>query len=115
MMVTTQAQINLEQALDREMNEAKIYLQRGLVQMALGRYDGATEDFDRAIDLDPTSADAYFSRGTVRFRLDDQQGATEDLHQAADLYIDQGKPEAANQALQVLGEETDDAWTDFEN
>jgi tetratricopeptide (TPR) repeat protein len=98
-----------------EMNEAKIYLQRGLVQMALGRYDGATEDFDRAIDLDPTSADAYFSRGTVRFRLDDQQGATDDLHQAADLYTDQGNPDAASQALQMLEEETGDAWTDLED
>ena len=56
-----------------------VCLSRGAAQMALGRYQEATEDFTRVIAEDKENERAYYFRGLAFFALREYQNAIDDL------------------------------------
>jgi tetratricopeptide (TPR) repeat protein len=53
----------LPDALSQNPEDAKLYVQRADLMLALGNYSSALSSYDAAIRLDPTLADAYAGRG----------------------------------------------------
>lgn len=56
---------DLNRVLEIDPDDAKAYVDRGLVYMELGMYDEALKDFDRTIENNPEDAIAYNVRGMV--------------------------------------------------
>jgi tetratricopeptide (TPR) repeat protein len=61
---------------------------RGVVFMALGRYEDALPLLDQAIATTPDYGAAYQLRAETRLRLDDVEGARDDAEQAVELLPD---------------------------
>ncbi len=75
-------------ALDREVsqnsNDARAYHERGLVQLELGDFRKALQDFDRAIGLE-AAPEFLFDRARARESLGEVQQAADDLGKALEL------------------------------
>ena len=56
---------DLNRVLEIDPDDAKAYVDRGLVYMELGMYDETLKDFDRTIENNPEDAIAYNVRGMV--------------------------------------------------
>ena len=57
----------VQEALDHSDHVATL-VNRGILQLRVGRVDAAVEDFDQAIALDPRQAEAYLNKGMAVLR-----------------------------------------------
>lgn len=93
---------DFEQAIRLEPNFAFSYFGRGFARVQLQQYQQSIADFEQTIKMEPEFAHAYFWRGVAKANLAQKEEAKSDLQKAAALYEKQGKPEAAEQALNLL-------------
>jgi tetratricopeptide (TPR) repeat protein len=80
-------------------NNAEGYYRLGTNNADAGNYRQAIVDFSRSISLDPNDAFAYYNRGLVKAKSQDLKGAISDMQQATRLYQQQGKLQAAKDAI----------------
>ena len=73
------------EAIRREPDEARHYLERGDVLSELDRREGVLADYDRAIGLDPGNAAAYLGRCHAKADLARHDESIDDLEEAARL------------------------------
>ena len=64
---------------------ARVYIDHGNVNHALGDFDGAITDYSRAIKIDSKNALAYNNRGLAKKAKGDLDGALADYNQAIEL------------------------------
>lgn len=77
----------VEHALKLDNRYAPAYLLRGKLQIGLGQYSEAVEDFSRALNLFPANetrlrGEAYYFRGTTHFELQHYREAASDFDHA---------------------------------
>jgi tetratricopeptide (TPR) repeat protein len=80
-------------------SNAEGYYRQGDKNADTGNYRQAIVDFSRSIALDPNDAFAYYNRGLVKAKSQDLKGAISDMQQATRLYQQQGKLQAAKDAI----------------
>ncbi len=79
------AVVDLNQAIQINPNDAKAYVNHGLVLSLLGDYQKAIADFDQALRLNAEDGVAYYNRGFIRAELEDYAGALADFNQALQI------------------------------
>lgn len=72
----------LSKAIEKDPQNIKALLDRGVDQSIIGNYKSAIEDYSRIIVLDPPNGLAYLNRGKNKIRLRDYKGAIEDFNRA---------------------------------
>ncbi len=73
-----------EEALDTR-NRAGTYVNRAVIEMALGRVDDAMRDYDQALALMPDLGDGYVDRGAALIRLKRYDEAMVDINRGIAL------------------------------
>jgi Tfp pilus assembly protein PilF len=66
-------------------DSATAYLQRGLYNVRIRRFDSAFADMTTAIQKDPNNADAYILRGSMRYETRQYMEAVKDFSQAISM------------------------------
>lgn len=59
----------VRQAIERDVNNAVFFHNRGFTYRNMGSFEKAIEDYTRAIELNPKNAAAYNNRGYARRKL----------------------------------------------
>jgi tetratricopeptide (TPR) repeat protein len=80
-------------------SNAEDYYRLGANNADAGNYRQAIIDFSQSISIDPKDAFTYYNRGLVKAKSQDLKGAISDMQQAAKLYQQQGKLQAAKDAI----------------
>jgi tetratricopeptide (TPR) repeat protein len=75
----------LEQGTLRSNDRAATLVNRGIVQVALKRYQSALEDYTAAMQVNPALPEAYVSRGNLWFLAQDFAAAIADYDKALSL------------------------------
>ena len=83
-------------------NNEHAYLGRGVSYFYLEDYRKAKADLDKCISIDSSIVYAYLFRGVSNYNLERKQEAISDLQIAANLFQEQGKPELAQQMLEII-------------
>ncbi|MBD2413972.1 hypothetical protein FACHB389_12490 [Nostoc calcicola FACHB-389] len=78
------------------------YFGRGIAYLYTEKYEAAKSDFDQVIALDAKFAHAYFFRAASQYKLGDKEAAVLDLNQAVSLFTEQGEPELAKKAQDMI-------------
>jgi tetratricopeptide (TPR) repeat protein len=73
------------EALELDLDDAKVYAHRGETYRLMGEYELALADFDRALELDETYAWAYGSRGETYRLMGQYEAALADFDRAIEL------------------------------
>ncbi|MEM5517380.1 tetratricopeptide repeat protein [Henriciella sp. AS95] len=73
-----------EETMSRE-NRAATYVNRGVIRMREGQYDGALSDYSRAVDLKPELGAAYLNEGAAHIYRKDFAAALSPLNRAIEL------------------------------
>jgi tetratricopeptide (TPR) repeat protein len=68
-------------------DRAGTYVNRGIIQSALGDIEEAMADYDRALKIQPELPEAYVGRGNVRFLLSDPAGAIAEYDRALGMEV----------------------------
>jgi tetratricopeptide (TPR) repeat protein len=107
-----EALLNLNKALEIDVNYAQAYYVRGNIKDSFDDRHGAMKDYNMAIEKNPKFADAFFSRGNVKMKLQDYYGAIADYTAAINVnenyieaYFNRGK---AKQFLQAYEDAIND-------
>jgi tetratricopeptide (TPR) repeat protein len=87
------------QPITTKPSNAEGYYRQGEKNVDAGNYRQAIVDFSRSIALDPNDAFVYYNRGLVKAKSQDLKGAILDMQQATRLYQQQGKLQAAKDAI----------------
>jgi tetratricopeptide (TPR) repeat protein len=77
------ATAKMSQALQRDPNQASVYLERGITYLGRNDYVRALADFDEAIRRDPNFGQAYLMRSISYAAIGAQSKAEEDRERAA--------------------------------
>ena len=75
----------LESEVMTRANRAATFVNRGIIRMRAGDYDGSLSDYDRAIGLDEELGAAYLNRGAALILSGDHAAARESLDMAIEL------------------------------
>lgn len=75
----------LQQETMTRTNRAATYVNRGVIRMREGVYDGALEDYARATDIEPELGAAYLNEGAARIYQKDFEAALVPLNRAIEL------------------------------
>jgi tetratricopeptide (TPR) repeat protein len=81
----TNANDQLEQAIDSDSSMLYPYLERAYLRIEGGYYKGAVEDYTRALAISDKDPEIWFNRGLAREKLKDWIGANEDYTKAIEL------------------------------
>ena len=73
---------------------ARLYNERGLAHMELGRPEKALDDYDEAVSIYPTLVEAYLNRADARALLGMDAEAEQDLLRAEQLGAEAGAVES---------------------
>ncbi len=90
------------QAIQLNPFYAEAYQNRGNIYSDLGKYPEAIADYNQEIKLNPEEPSGYVLRGNAFLSLGNYSAAKQDLQQAANLYLQQGRPDLAQQMLDVI-------------
>lgn len=92
----------LNQAIDKDPENAKAFNMRGAANFELKDYASALLDYEKAIKLDPENYKPYFNRASVKMEKSDWEGALDDCAKAskiqpdtAEIYVKSGIIHAA--------------------
>jgi tetratricopeptide (TPR) repeat protein len=78
----------LNQAIDKDPENAKAFNMRGAANFELKDYANALLDYEKAIKLNPKDYKPYFNRASVKMEKADWEGALGDCMQAAQIQPD---------------------------
>jgi tetratricopeptide (TPR) repeat protein len=78
----------LNQAIDKDPENAKAFNMRGAANFELKDYANALLDYEKAIKLDPKDYKPYFNRASVKMEKADWEGALEDCKKASEIQPD---------------------------
>jgi tetratricopeptide (TPR) repeat protein len=78
----------LNQAIDKDPENAKAFNMRGAANFELKDYANALLDYEKAIKLNPKDYKPYFNRASVKMEKSDWEGALEDCTKAAEIQPD---------------------------
>ncbi len=78
----------LNQAIDKDPENAKAFNMRGAANFELKDYANALLDYEKAIKLDPKDYKPYFNRASVKMEKSDWEGALSDCIKAAKIQPD---------------------------
>ncbi len=78
----------LNQAIDKDAQNAKAFNMRGVANFELKDYANAILDYEKAIQLDPKDYKPYFNRASVKMEKSDWEGALNDCEKAAEIQPD---------------------------
>lgn len=73
-----------EETMSRD-NRAATYVNRGVIRMREGEFDGALSDYSRAVDLKPELGAAYLNEGAAHIYRKDFEAALPPLNRAIEL------------------------------
>ncbi|WP_310485539.1 tetratricopeptide repeat-containing serine protease family protein [Chamaesiphon sp. VAR_48_metabat_403] len=98
------ALIDYNQAIALNPKYASAYNNRGdLKYEDLNDVQGAMTDYNQAIALNPKEALFYYRRGILKYhKLKDVRGAFSDMQQTEKLYQQQGMPQYAQEAIDLM-------------
>jgi tetratricopeptide (TPR) repeat protein len=93
-----QAAINtLNQAINLNSGEVKLYLNRGVAYSQLNSHQSAIDNYNKAVEVQPDSADAYYYRGDEYLQQGEVKTALSDYNKVIQLnpkyssaYLDRG-------------------------
>lgn len=94
-----------EQALSFD-DEFATFVNRGIVKMHRGEFNGSQADFDRAIAMDPKRGEPWLNMGVLRLKQGDSAGAIPLFDKALALGTDM--PEVAYYARALAHEDSGD-------
>lgn len=92
---------------------AELLYTRGLVHMALDRFERARADFDAALEIAPRDARFYNDRGLARHELGDRAGALADFATGLDLAPEDADLHANRGVVEIAIGEHDAAIADL--
>ncbi len=98
------AEIDFNEAIRLNPNDAEAYNNRGAVRLQQGDIEGAIADYNEAIRLNPSYADAYYNLAKARSDQGDIQGAINDFQKASELYQQQGNTDSYRDAQNAIME-----------
>jgi len=108
----TEALMNINKALEIDLNYAPAYFLRGNIKDNFDDRHGAMKDYNMALEKNPKFTDAFFARGNVKMKLQDYYGAIADFTSCISLnennieaYFNRGK---AKQFLQAYEDAIND-------
>ena len=73
----------LEQAVALNSQDYTAHFQLGALEMSIGSFAAAAENFDRALAIDPSRTDAYLNLGTSRQEVADSRWRAASLSKRA--------------------------------
>jgi tetratricopeptide (TPR) repeat protein len=95
----SQCNLAIEDELLSRHDMAGTFINRGVLEMVLGRNEAARGDFDRAIAIEPKLGEAWADRGAVSLGQSRYQDAVKDITKALSLGVDQPEKSYFNRAL----------------
>lgn len=78
----------LNQAIDKDPENASAFNMRGAANFELKDYSNALLDYEKAIKLDPKDYKPYFNRASVKMEKSDWEGALSDCTKASEIQPD---------------------------
>jgi tetratricopeptide (TPR) repeat protein len=78
----------LNQAIDKDPENARAFNMRGAANFELKDYANALLDYEKAIKLDPKDYKPYFNRASVKMEKSDWEGALNDCEKATEIQPD---------------------------
>jgi tetratricopeptide (TPR) repeat protein len=78
----------LNQAIDKDPENARAFNMRGAANFELKDYASALLDYEKAIKLDPKDYKPYFNRASVKMEKSDWEGALSDCSKASEIQPD---------------------------
>ncbi|MES2518015.1 MAG: tetratricopeptide repeat protein [Bacteroidota bacterium] len=78
----------LNQAIDKDPENAKAFNMRGAANFELKDYASALLDYEQAIKLEPKDYKPYFNRASVKMEKSDWEGALVDCNKASEIQPD---------------------------
>jgi tetratricopeptide (TPR) repeat protein len=63
------AMTDIDNVIDRDPENAELYLIRGQIRMLLYEWDAVMHDYNTALELDANYADAYYARGVLFYTV----------------------------------------------
>lgn len=78
----------LNQAIDKDPENARAFNMRGAANFELKDYASALLDYEKAINLDPKNYKPYFNRASVKMEKSDWEGALDDCAKASEIQPD---------------------------
>jgi tetratricopeptide (TPR) repeat protein len=78
----------LNQAIDKDPENARAFNMRGAANFELKDYANALLDYEKAIKLDPKNYKPYFNRASVKMEKSDWEGALNDCMKASEIQPD---------------------------
>ncbi|MEH2565253.1 tetratricopeptide repeat protein [Bradyrhizobium sp. AZCC 2289] len=79
---------DIAHALRYRPNDARALRLQGLIEMAIGHHDAASDAFTRSVEADPSLADPWANRAIIAIRRGDLRAALHDLTKALALRED---------------------------
>lgn len=92
----------LNRAAKLNTKSGKVFYQRGLLLIAMGKTEAAVVDFNTAIEADPNHMDAYMNRSMMHALAGRSEAAQNDVEQAVTLGAD--RPSLESQVSELLGQ-----------
>jgi len=96
------AVVDFTETIQLNSSNTNAYNYRGIARNKLADYQGSVTDFTQAIRLNPDYADAYYNRGDAHSQLGNYPEAIEDFQQASELFLQQGKLDDSQNALERI-------------
>lgn len=98
-----EAAADYDKAEDLDRTDARLYVSRSALRIAVGNEKGALRDTQKAIELDATDADAWYNRAWAQYLANDGDAALKSVKTAGQLRPD--FPEALYLSGVIKGEQ----------
>lgn len=72
--------IKLNQDIERNSNDAELYLKRAILFASINKYDNSLKDFNQSLALDSTNYISYYCRANLIYKLINDKSYTSDNH-----------------------------------
>jgi tetratricopeptide (TPR) repeat protein len=105
----------LNQAIDKDPENAKAFNMRGAANFELKDYANALLDYEKAIKLAPKDYKPYFNRASVKMEKSDWEGALIDCSKAAEIQPDTSEIYVKRGMIHAALLKVPEAINDFDN